>query len=172
MKQIKLTINEKIKKFEVSEKESLLDVLRQAGYKSVKSGCDDGTCGVCTVLLNGKPVKSCLIKADEVDNLAIITLEGLGDAETPDPLQKAFIETGAIQCGYCTPAQILSAKALINKNPDPTDDEIRKALNGVLCRCTGYVRGVDAVKRAAAEMRGEVFKAVSAHRSDIARKHG
>jgi putative selenate reductase molybdopterin-binding subunit len=158
MKQIKLTINEKIKKFEVSEKDSLLDVLREAGYKSVKSGCDDGTCGVCTVLLNGKPVKSCLIKAIEANNMSIVTLEGLGDAETPDPLQKAFIETGAIQCGYCTPAQILSAKALMNKNSNPTEDEIRKALNGVLCRCTGYVRGVDAVKRAAAEMRGESLK--------------
>ncbi|MDO9085153.1 MAG: molybdopterin-dependent oxidoreductase [Anaerolineaceae bacterium] len=158
MKHITLTINEKIKKFDVNEKDSLLEVLREAGYISAKSGCDDGTCGVCTVLLNGKPVKSCLIKAFEADNMSIITLEGLGEAETPDPLQKAFIETGAIQCGYCTPAQILSAKDLVNRNPDPTDDEIRIALNGVLCRCTGYVRGVDAVKRAAAEMRGESLK--------------
>ncbi len=154
MKNIELVINGEYKNFQVDEKELLLDVLRKAGNKSVKSGCDDGTCGVCTVLLNEKPVKSCLIKATETDHMRITTLEGLGDLESPDPLQKAFIETGAIQCGFCTPAQILSAKALLSNNPDPDDDEIRKALNGVLCRCTGYVRGVDAVKRAAAEMRG------------------
>lgn len=154
MKQIELVINGESKKIQVDEKVSLLDVLRKAGYKSVKSGCDDGTCGVCTVLLNEKPVKSCLIKAAEANQMRIITLEGLGDAKSPDPLQKAFIETGAIQCGFCTPAQILSAKAMLIKNPDPDDEQIRKSLNGVLCRCTGYVRGVDAVKRAAAEMRG------------------
>ena len=158
MKQIELVINGESKKIQVDEKVSLLDVLRKAGYKSVKSGCDDGTCGVCTVLLNEKPVKSCLIKAAEANQMRIITLEGLGDAKSPDPLQKAFIETGAIQCGFCTPAQILSAKAMLIKNPDPDDEQIRKSLNGVLCRCTGYVRGVDAVKRAAAEMRGVQLK--------------
>jgi len=157
MKQIELTINGIKANFQVDEKVTLLDLLRDAGYKSVKSGCDDGTCGVCTVILNGKPVKSCLIKAAETDKKSVITLEGLGSSEKLDPIQQAFIDTGAIQCGYCTPAQILSAKALLNKNQNPTDEEIRKAISSVLCRCTGYVRGVDAVKRAAAEMRGETL---------------
>jgi len=128
---------------------------RRASYFSVKYGCDDGTCGVCTVLLNGKPVRSCKVKAIDVDGAEITTLEGLGRNGELHPLQSAFMETGAIQCGYCTPAQILSAKALLDQNPDPTEDEIRKSLNGVLCRCTGYVRGVEAVKRAAAILRGE-----------------
>lgn len=159
MKQIELTINGAKANFQVDEKVTLLDLLRDAGYKSVKSGCDDGTCGVCTVLLNKKPVKSCLIKASDTDKKSVITLEGLGNSEKLDPIQQAFIETGAVQCGYCTPAQILSAKALLNENQKPTDEEIRKAISGVLCRCTGYVRGVDAVKRAAAEMRGERLNA-------------
>lgn len=155
---ITLKINGEEKSVSIQKDETLLTTLRKYGYKSVKSGCDNGTCGVCTVQLNGRLVKSCLIKTKDVKGKEILTLEGLGDAEKLDPLQKAFIETGAIQCGYCTPAQILSAKALLKTNLNPDDDEIRKALNGVMCRCTGYVRGVDAVKRAAAEMRGESLK--------------
>jgi len=137
---VTLTINNKLRTLSVGLGESLLVALRRASYFSVKYGCDDGTCGVCTVL---------------VDGAEITTLEGLGRNGELHPLQSAFMETGAIQCGYCTPAQILSAKALLDQNPDPTEDEIRKSLNGVLCRCTGYVRGVEAVKRAAAILRGE-----------------
>jgi len=152
---VTLTINNKLRTLSVGLGESLLVALRRASYFSVKYGCDDGTCGVCTVLLNGKPVRSCKVKAIDVDGAEITTLEGLGRNGELHPLQSAFMETGAIQCGYCTPAQILSAKALLDQNPDPTEDEIRKSLNGVLCRCTGYVRGVEAVKRAAAILRGE-----------------
>ncbi len=152
---VTLTINNKLRTLSVGLGESLLAALRRASYFSVKYGCDDGTCGVCTVLLNGKPVRSCKVKAIDVDGAEITTLEGLGRNGELHPLQSAFMETGAIQCGYCTPAQILSAKALLDQNPDPTEDEIRKSLNGVLCRCTGYVRGVEAVKRAAAILRGE-----------------
>jgi putative selenate reductase molybdopterin-binding subunit len=156
--EINLTINNIHHTLSVKTDESLLDTLRRYSYFSVKSGCDDGTCGVCTVLLNGKPALSCKIKAVDVDGAEITTLEGLNDGDELHPIQKAFMATGAIQCGFCTPAQILSAKALLEKNPAPTDDEIRKALNGVLCRCTGYVRGVEAVQRAAAVMRGEKLK--------------
>ena len=152
---VTLTINNKLRTLSVGLDESLLVALRRASYFSVKYGCDDGTCGVCTVLLNGKPVRSCKVKAVDVDGAEITTLEGLGRNGELHPLQSAFMETGAIQCGYCTPAQILSAKALLDQNPDPSEDEIRKSLNGVLCRCTGYVRGVEAVKRAAAILRGE-----------------
>jgi putative selenate reductase molybdopterin-binding subunit len=156
--EINLTINNICRTLSVGPDESLLEALRRASYFSVKSGCDDGTCGVCTVLLNGKPALSCKIKAVDMDGAQITTLEGLNDGDELHPIQKAFMATGAIQCGFCTPAQILSAKALLEHNPDPTDDEIRKALNGVLCRCTGYVRGVEAVQRAAAVLRGEKVK--------------
>jgi len=159
-KPIHLVINEEGHDFLVDETESLLNVLRGAGYYSVKSGCDDGTCGICMVLMNGKPTLSCKTKAIQVDGAQITTLEGLSKGDELHPLQEAFVETGAIQCGFCTPAQILAAKALLDKNSDPSDEEVRKALNGVLCRCTGYVRTVDAVQRAAAEMRGEKIVAV------------
>lgn len=154
-KEITLTINGTRNNFCVSPEETLLDALRNAGYFSVKYGCGVGDCGVCTVLVNGKPVKSCQVKAVSMNNFNITTVEGLPVDGKLDPIQEAFIDTGAIQCGYCTPAMILSAKALLDGNPAPTVTEIQKALDPVLCRCTGYVRGVDAVKRAAAIRRGE-----------------
>lgn len=153
--EISVTINNLRQTLFVGRNERLLDALRRASYYSVKHGCEDGTCGVCTVLLNGKPVRSCKIKAADVNGAEITTLEGLSQNNTVDPIQEAFIETGAIQCGFCTPAQVLSAKSLLDQNPNPTDDQIRRALNPILCRCTGYVRGVDAVRRAAAILRGE-----------------
>ncbi len=153
--EITATINNVHRTLSVSPDESLLAALRRASYFSVKAGCDDGSCGVCIVLVNGKPVRSCKIKAVDMNGAAITTLEGLSQDDNLHPLQVAFMNTGAIQCGFCTPAQILSAKALLDHNLNPTDDEIRKALNGALCRCTGYVRGVDAVQRAAAMLRGE-----------------
>ncbi|NMB55464.1 MAG: molybdopterin-dependent oxidoreductase [Leptolinea sp.] len=153
--EIAVTINNLQQTLFVGQNESLLDALRSASYFSVKHGCEDGTCGVCTVLLDGKPVRSCKIKAADVNGAEITTLEGLGQNNILDPIQEAFIETGAIQCGFCTPAQILSAKSLLDQNPNPTDDQIRQALNPILCRCTGYVRGVNAVQRAAAILRGE-----------------
>ena len=158
---IAITINNINRKFSVDPDESLLSMLRKASYYSVKSGCDDGTCGVCTVLINGKPTHSCKIKAVDVAGAEIITLEGLSQNGELHPLQTAFMETGAIQCGYCTPSQILSAKVLLDQNSSPTEAEIRKALNPILCRCTGYVRGVAAVQRAGAVMRGEVNEAYS-----------
>jgi putative selenate reductase molybdopterin-binding subunit len=153
--EVALVINGLHRSLNVSQNESLLNALRRAGYFSVKYGCGTGTCGVCTVLVNGKPVKSCATKAVDIRGAEITTVEGLGHNDEIDPIQSAFMETGAIQCGYCTPAQILSAKTLLSKSSDPTEDEIRKAMNPVLCRCTGYVRVVAAVQRAAAVMRGE-----------------
>ena len=152
---VTVTINNVRRVLSVGLDESLLVVLRRESYFSVKSGCDDSTCGICTVLVNGKPVHSCTTKATDVEGAEMITLEGLSQEDVLHPIQEAFMETGAIQCGFCTPAQILSAKALLDRNPNPAEDEIRKSLNGVLCRCTGYVRGVDAVQRAAAVLRGE-----------------
>ncbi len=159
--EITLTINNINRKLSVDRDESLLDALRRAAYFSVKCGCDDGTCGVCTVLLNGKPVRSCKVKAAESDGKSVMTVEGLSQDGSLHPIQRAFVETGAIQCGFCTPAQILAAKVLLDKEPNPTDAQIRKALNGVLCRCTGYVRPVEAVQRAAAMLRGEQVEPVT-----------
>ncbi|HEY69251.1 MAG TPA: (2Fe-2S)-binding protein, partial [Anaerolineae bacterium] len=153
--EIHITINGEERTLSVKPEESLMAALRGASYFSVKSGCDDGTCGVCTVLLGGKPIRSCQTKAADADGAAITTLEGLSREGALHPLQEAYMETGAIQCGYCTPGLILCAKALLDRNSDPSEDEIRRALTRVLCRCTGYVRSVDAVQRAAAALRGE-----------------
>ncbi len=160
---IELVINEKILKFTATADETLQAVLRKNGYFGVKHGCEDGQCGACAVLMDDRPVNSCLILAAQAEGHKIRTIEGIG--ENPDKgwkkneglsiIQQAFVETGAIQCGFCTPAQVLSATALLEKNQDPTEDEVREALSGVLCRCTGYLKPVQAVLRAAAHIRGE-----------------
>ena len=167
---LQLTINSEVQTFEVSPKDRLLDVLRRNGYFGVKHGCDDGSCGACAVLIDGKPINSCTLLAAQVQGKSITTIEGLGVMfDQPDegpthgwtgnvplhPLQRAFVETGAIQCGYCTPAMILAAKSLLDQNPNPSEAEVREVMSGVLCRCTGYIKPVQAVLRAAAMMRGE-----------------
>jgi len=158
-----LTINDQTKNFDVAPYERLLDVLRRHGYPGVKHGCDDGTCGACTVLLDGRPVASCVTLAAQAQGHRITTIEALSDRPPMGaeglpplhPLQQAFVEAGAIQCGYCTPAMILAAKALLDVEPNPTEGQVRDALSGVLCRCTGYVKPVQAVLHAAALLRGE-----------------
>lgn len=152
---ISLTINHQETRLEHLPREPLLDALRRAGYVGAKRGCDTGECGVCKVLLDGEPVRSCMIGADAVEGRELITIEGLSPDGEPHPIQQAFMETGAIQCGYCTPALILSTKALLDRDPDPSEGAIREALDEVLCRCTGYVRVVEAVQRAAALLRGD-----------------
>ncbi|TET81969.1 MAG: xanthine dehydrogenase [Anaerolineales bacterium] len=152
---IMLTINNEEKRLIVHPKHSLLDALRDEGYASVKRGCDVGDCGICTVLFDGYPLRSCLIRAVDAEGHAIVTLEGLSDGHHLHPIQQAFTETGGFQCGFCTPGMILTAKALLDRSPDPSEDQIREALGGVICRCTGYVRVVEAVQRAAAMLRGE-----------------
>jgi carbon-monoxide dehydrogenase small subunit len=127
-----------------------LDFLRdEMKMKSVKEGCSEGECGACTIILNGDAVCSCLLFAGELDGKDILTSEGLGSPENLHPIQKAFVDEGGVQCGFCTPGFILSTKALLDKNPNPTEEEIKKALEGNLCRCTGYKKIVDSVKRAA-----------------------
>ena len=112
-------------------------------------GCGNGKCGACSVLMNGNVVNSCLVLAMEADGQEITTIEGIGQPDNLHPLQQSFVENGAIQCGFCTPGMILSAKALLDENPNPTDQEIRKAMEGNLCRCTGYAKIVKAVQAAA-----------------------
>jgi len=157
---IQLTINSQDESLTVEPGELLLHALRRAGYYGVKHGCETGECGACAVLLDGKLLNTCTLLAAQADGGIITTIEGLSPDEpghrgAVDPIQQAFIETGAIQCGYCTPAQILAAKSLLDANSNPTEAEVREALAGVLCRCTGYVKPVEAVLRAAAYLRGE-----------------
>ncbi len=161
--QLNFTLNNTPRTWDIAANESLLDALRRHGIFGVKHGCETGECGACTVLLDGLPVTSCTMLAAQAGGHTVDTVEGLGEhpvqgwrhTEGLHPLQQAFIEAGAIQCGYCTPAQLLAADALLAQNPDPTEAEVREALSGVLCRCSGYVKPVAAVLRAAAQMRGE-----------------
>lgn len=129
---------------------TLLRVLRDhLNYMDVKNGCEKGDCGACTVLLNGKPVNSCLVLAWQADGAEILTVSGLGSMENAHPIQKAFADGAAAQCGFCTPGMVLVVKALLDENPNPTENDVRQALSGNLCRCTGYSQIVQAVQLAA-----------------------
>jgi carbon-monoxide dehydrogenase small subunit len=149
---IQMTVNGKRQELMVEPWRTLLDVLRDdLGLTGVKKGCDRGDCGACTVLLDGKPVTSCMMLAVQAAGHAIVTIERLADLTHGPlhPLQQAFVEHGAIQCGFCTPGMILAAAALLEENPHPSAGEVREAIAGNLCRCTGYVKIVDAVLAAA-----------------------
>lgn len=148
---ITLTVNGEPYTITVQSHHTLLHVLReQLVLTGTKNGCSEGECGACTVLLDGEPVNSCLVLGVEADGRAITTVEGLADNGRLAPLQQTMVELGGTQCGFCTPGVLLSAHALLQRNPNPTEYEIRAGLVGNLCRCTGYVRIVDAVKAAAA----------------------
>jgi putative selenate reductase molybdopterin-binding subunit len=172
---ISLTINRQERVFDISPSETLLAVLRRAGFFGVKHGCEDGSCGACTVLVDGMPLNSCITLAVQVQGCQITTIEGIGGeqwrgwkgSEPLHILQEAFIETGAIQCGYCTPAQILTAAVLLEAEPNPTEQQVRDAIGGVLCRCTGYAKPVEAVLRAAAQLRGESVPRIDRQRLGI-----
>jgi aerobic carbon-monoxide dehydrogenase small subunit len=143
---VTLQVNRESYELFIEAKKTLLEVLREdLGLTGTKEVCDLGTCGACTVLLDNKPVLSCLILAVTCKGKEIITIEGLKQGETLHPLQDSFIQHGAIQCGMCTPGMILSAKALLDENPRPTESEVRRAISGNLCRCTGYVKIVEAI---------------------------
>jgi len=145
-----LTINGEARTLAVEDTDTLVEVLReQLGLTGTKVGCDEGDCGACTVLIDGKPTLSCLTLVGAVEGRAIVTIEGVAEQGKLHPLQQAFDEHGAAQCGFCTPGMILSAKALLDENAHPSDDEIKHALSGNLCRCTGYGRIVEAVGIAA-----------------------
>ena len=159
--ELELRINGVIKSLEGAPNESLMTVLRQEGYYSVKHGCETGECGACTVLVDGVPRPSCVMLAAQAGGCTLTTVESLGSARKLHPLQEAFVDTGAIQCGFCTPGMVLSAHALLKSNPHPTEEEVRDALSGNLCRCTGYVKPVQAVMRAAAILRGETVAPIS-----------
>jgi putative selenate reductase molybdopterin-binding subunit len=161
---IKFVLNGNPQEVEISPNWSLLELLREEfGLFGVKHGCETGECGACTVLLNGEPVNSCVMLAAQIDGKEIATIESIGEHPEPgwrvsqglDPLQQAFVDTGAIQCGFCTPAMVLAGKTLLGRNSNPTEAEVREALSGILCRCTGYVKPVQAIMRTAAILRGE-----------------
>ncbi len=152
---IRLIVNGREESWDAAPGDTLLDVLRREGWVGVKKGCGAGDCGACTVLLNGRAVNACLVLAARAEGAEVVTIEGLSRDGTLHPVQEAFLETGAVQCGYCTPGMVLSAVALLAENARPTEDEIREAVAGNLCRCTGYVKQVEAIERAAARLRGE-----------------
>ena len=166
---LRIQINGTGMEFSAQPGDTLLDLLRREGFFGAKfGGCEHGECGACTVLLDGKPVNSCGMLAAQADGHEIITIEGIGEHQDQgwkktdglNPIQQAFIDSGAIQCGYCTPAMVLAAKSLLDQTLNPTETEIRDALSGVLCRCTGYLKPVEAVMRAAAILRGEAVEQV------------
>ena len=151
---VAVTINGECQELALEPYRSLLDVLRnEVGLTGTKKGCDVGDCGACTVLLDGQPVNSCLVLGVEVGGCDVVTIEGLqSGAERLHPLQEAFMQHGAAQCGFCTPGFIMMAKALLDENPHPTEDEIRFGIAGNICRCTGYTKIVTAIQAAAKEL--------------------
>lgn len=143
---ISLLINGETYQVSVPIKKTLLDVLREdLALTGTKKGCDSGDCGACTVLMDGKPVNSCIILAIDAVGKRISTIEGIGGIMELDPIQEALVAHGAIQCGYCTPGIVMTAKALLDSNPHPTENEVREGITGNLCRCTGYVKVVEAI---------------------------
>ncbi len=147
---VKLTLNGKPVKATVPANTLLVELIRDHfGLTGTKVACGKGECGACTVLFDGKPVNSCLVLAYQADGHSITTIEGLAADGKPIPLQEAFVEEGAVQCGYCTPGMIMSATALLSENPSPAEEEIREGISGNLCRCTGYTKIVKAIQEAA-----------------------
>ncbi len=147
--QVQLQLNGHEVQFEASKTDSLLDVLRKNGYTGAKRGCDTGACGFCTVVVDDEPRNSCVIPAAKADGSTVETIEGLGTQTDLHPVQEAFVDHSALQCGFCIPGMIMRSKALLEDNPDPTGREIREGLSDNLCRCTGYEKIVDAVADAA-----------------------
>jgi carbon-monoxide dehydrogenase small subunit len=153
--QISLRVNDEDHELLVAPNRTLTDVLRDdLDLTGTKHGCGEGECGSCTVLLDGEPVNSCLVLAVQADGREVITIEGVSDGIELHPVQQAFVEQGAVQCGFCTPGMVLSAKALLDRKKRPTEHEIRSAISGNLCRCTGYQKIVDAVQAAGRTVKG------------------
>ena len=155
MKQtVEMTVNGELVEVSVEPWQSLLDTLREnLLLTGTKKGCDEGDCGACTVIVDGKAVTSCMVLALSAQGKSITTIEGLAEGERLHPVQQAFLEEGGVQCGYCTPGLIVNAVALLNENPDPTEDDVRYAIGGNLCRCTGYSKVVLAIQKAAQVIR-------------------
>lgn len=154
MKKIYLTVNGQDYGLEIDENMRLIDLLREKlGLIGVKEGCSEGECGACSIIMDGEVVNSCLIMAFQAEGSNILTIEGLGENGDIHPIQQAFIDVGAVQCGYCTPGMIMSIKALLDKNLEPSREEIREGISGNLCRCTGYNKIVDATEKASMYIR-------------------
>jgi len=152
--EIKFTLNGKPTKALVRPNSTLLDLLHnELKLTGTKRGCDRGDCGACTIQLNGRAVNACLVLAPQVDGKEVTTIEGIGTPEKLHPVQQAFIEKDAVQCGYCIPGLIMCAKSLIEENPDPTPEQVRTYVSGNLCRCTGYLHQIEAIRTAAAMVR-------------------
>ena len=152
---ITVTVNSSTERLDVHANLTLLQLLREKlALTGTKNGCEAGECGACTVLVDGEPMNSCMVLAVEVNGREVLTIEGLAPEGKLSPLQKAFVEHNAVQCGFCTPGMLMSAHALLKRNPDPTEEEIKQALVGNLCRCTGYVRIIRAIKAAAEQGAG------------------
>lgn len=150
--EISLNVNNEEYSLTVSSNKTLLQVIREdLGLTGTNCSCERGDCGTCTVLVDDKPTKSCLVLATEMDGREITTIEGLGGDGELNPVQKAFIKNGAVQCGFCTPAFILTAHSLLTENPDPTEEEVKEAIDGILCRCTGYKQIIDSILDASNE---------------------
>lgn len=144
---ITTTINQKSYKLTIKPNQTLLDLLREElGLTGTKRGCEVGECGACTVLINGEAVNSCLVLAPQIDGKEVLTVEGLAKDGKLHPLQQSFMDHDAVHCGFCTPGMLMSAEQLLKENPNPTEEEIRTAISGNLCRCSGYVQIVDAIK--------------------------
>lgn len=153
---IHLTVNGELHELLVEPRQTLVDIIRyELGLTGTKKGCDTGDCGACTIILNGKPVNSCLILGVEADGSDVLTIEGLQKGGQLHPIQKAFINHGAVQCGFCTPGMILSAKALLDSSPHPSEEEVKLAISGNLCRCTGYKKIIEAIKSIGGQSREE-----------------
>jgi carbon-monoxide dehydrogenase small subunit len=147
---INVTVNGVTEQVVVPSNMTLMHMLRESlALTGTKNGCSAGECGACTVLVNGEPVNSCMVLAVECDGTEIVTVEGLAGDQQLDPIQEAMIAAGGVQCGFCTPGILISSRALLNRNPNPSEDDIREALVGNLCRCTGYVRIIESVRAAA-----------------------
>ena len=153
-KPLQLTVNGQLRQIYVEPYYSLLDTLRDVlELTGAKKGCDEGDCGACTVILNGRPVTSCLVLAHSARDAEVTTIEGLATPQSLHPVQEAFVERGGLQCGFCTPGLIMAAVGLLQENPQPTDEEVKFAIGGNLCRCTGYTKVTEAIMLAAAQMR-------------------
>lgn len=150
--QVTLTINGETEVYDAANSDSLLDVLRKNGYTGAKRGCDTGACGFCTVILDDEPVNSCVIPAARADESTVQTIEGLGEQTDLHPVQAAFVDNAALQCGFCIPGMIMRSKALLDAKPNPSEAEVREGLEENLCRCTGYKKIVESVHDAAVRM--------------------
>lgn len=153
MEKIRMSVNGKEFELQIKPWATLIDVLREdLGLTGTKEGCGMGECGACTIIMNGEIVNACLVLAAEANGKNIITIEGLADGEELHPIQQSFVEVGGLQCGFCTPGMVLSTKALLDQNPNPTDAEIKKGLEGNFCRCTGYTKIIQSVRDAASKL--------------------